>query len=198
MEKRFVPRISESGKSHEADAFGRPQLNEELYKRTLATLVEKYKPQAKKPGWIPFADARDLLIKSTLPLKPKRPFVNELRVQVAQKLNVDNNQIRIFSALDTPLDHFHGTDAIVRYLEMDGTPVDVKVDITQNESKDAAKADVIISAVEVDPESNKQAFEKGVADAADAVASALRTNINALRRTQSGERYAWRAKPEAS
>lgn len=198
MNERFVPKNIETGHSHELDAFGKPQLNEELYQRTLKILVEKYKSQAKLPGWIPFNDARDLLIRSTLPLKPKRPFINELRTQVAQKLGVDSNQIRIFSAVKTPLDIFHGTDAIVRYIERDGTPVDITLDITKNEKKDIAKANVLLEGVEVDPEHNKQSFDRGVQDAANAIAAELRTDIKAVHDTRSGDRFAWRAQPEAN
>lgn len=184
----------ETGTSHEADAFDKPQLNTELYNRKYAELVQKYKPQAKLEGWIPFNDAKDLVISSTLPLKLKRPFANELRTEVAKKLNLDPSRVRFFSAIGTPLDLFHGTDAIVRYLEENGTPIDITLDVTKNSAKDQSKARVLVTDIEVDPQSNKQAFEKGIRETADAVASAISQELSALQRKQSGEHRAWRAK----
>jgi hypothetical protein len=76
------------------------------------------------------------------PTEPNTLMLSDLQFTVADTIGVDANQVRIYSALGSAFDFFHGVDLFITY---EGRMV--TIDLTINESKRASgyKADVILS-----------------------------------------------------
>lgn len=76
------------------------------------------------------------------PLEPNTLMLSDLQFTVADTIGVDANEIRIYSALGSAFDFFHGVDIFIAY---EGKIV--TIDLTVNESKRASgyKADIILS-----------------------------------------------------
>lgn len=78
---------------------------------------------------------------------PPSAWLNDVHFRITQLLGLkDWSCLKVYSALGTALDQYHGVDLLVRYTEPEtGRMVDVTVDFTLNTKKDSYKADVIVS-----------------------------------------------------
>ena len=80
------------------------------------------------------------------PTDPEPRQANDLHFHVCRALGVDDfSRVRVFSALGTPLDRFHGVDFWVEF--GDGV---VTIDLTANKSKNRHKADVVVHPEELE------------------------------------------------
>ena len=72
---------------------------------------------------------------------PKPRLAGDLFANVAEKLDLDDwEDLKLYTAVGTPLDLFHGTDA---FFEYEGTIV--TIDLTINDKKQQHKADFVIN-----------------------------------------------------
>ena len=81
------------------------------------------------------------------PFNPKRFFPKSIRdtLKNEESLGVtEEEQIAFYTAVNSPLDRYHGVDAFVEYKKGEKT-VMVTIDVTMNSSKDSYKADVILA-----------------------------------------------------
>jgi hypothetical protein len=81
------------------------------------------------------------------PFNPKRFFPKSLRdaLKEQESLHVtDEDQIGFYTAVNSPLDRYHGVDAFVEY-KQEGKSIIITIDVTMNSSKDSYKADVILA-----------------------------------------------------
>jgi len=93
---------------------------------------------------------------------PAPRFVADLFATVADKLHLEDwNDLKLYTALGTPLDYFHGTDA---FFEYDG--IRITLDVSINRGKGTCKADF---------EANPRTMELEVI--ADGVANRIRRQI---------------------
>src|SRR3990167_10601589 len=93
-------------------------------------------------GYVPFRESVRL-VEANQPWDPADPSTrgaSDLHTQVAMALELEDwGELRLFSALKTPLDVFHGIDA---FFEWRGRVV--TLDLTSNQKKDEYKADLMI------------------------------------------------------
>jgi hypothetical protein len=81
------------------------------------------------------------------PFNPKRFFPKSIRdaLKNEEALSIeDESQLGFYTALNSPLDRYHGVDAFIEYRNGEKTVV-VTIDVTMNSSKDRYKADVILA-----------------------------------------------------
>lgn len=191
--------ILDSGAYHERDAFGMPMVNREKYDQLYAQMKEKYPsdaPDRMGVAYLPRTEAMKLIVDTALPLKPKQPFISHLKDKIAAKLGAeDPKSVRVFSAVKTPLDIYHGVDAFVRYSPPDGRPIDVTLDITEQKSKEQYKADVVLTGIEVDPEHNRRQFEQSVTFAAEDVVKRIKQELDLRHQRSKATPRTWRAAP---
>ncbi len=78
---------------------------------------------------------------------PPSAWLNDVHFRMTQLLGLkDWSCLKVYSALGTALDQYHGVDLLVRYTEPEtGRMVDITVDFTLNTKKDSYKADVIVN-----------------------------------------------------
>ncbi len=104
-------------------------------------------------GYIPFRESVRL-VEANQPWNPADPSTrgaSDLHTQVAMALELENwDELRLFSALRTPLDIFHGVDA---FFEWQGRVV--TLDLTCNQKKDGYKADLMIRPEDSDDDWNR-------------------------------------------
>lgn len=94
-------------------------------------------------GYMRFKEALQL-IKRHQPEQPTRTM-SKLRTLVARELDVVRGEVGLFTAVGSPLDVFHGTDAVAMF---DGKVV--TIDATLNPNKDSHKADIIATEADVE------------------------------------------------
>lgn len=73
------------------------------------------------------------------PTDPSSVAGNDLHALIVEELEEDYSSVKLFSALESPLDFFHGVDAFVEWRN-----AVVTIDITANPCKDSYKADIIL------------------------------------------------------
>ena len=74
------------------------------------------------------------------PSDPSIKTSNELHYKVAEKLGLDdNNDLKLYSALNSPLDYHFGIDAFFEWGDANFT-----LDFSTNPNKDMAKADMVV------------------------------------------------------
>ncbi len=81
------------------------------------------------------------------PFNPKRFFPKSLLEALRSDKDLDaeeEGQIGFYTAVNSPLDRYHGVDAFIEYKEKDKTFL-VTIDVTINSSKDSYKADVVLN-----------------------------------------------------
>lgn len=148
MAERYVPREQYYGREHEFDVFGKfketPGYREAL-KRMVAGQEKPY---------VPFRQSVELVerFSGEDPLHPTQEFLRDLRLEVIDKLGLDEDEVRAYTAVDTPLDRLHGADAFLAIkprrakretvVTLDATLLDAKLTGQQ-----ASKADVLVGDV---------------------------------------------------
>lgn len=97
-------------------------------------------------NYVPFMKCVEL-VKANQPRRwnPSRPptiSANVLQYLVAEALGLseDRDQVKLYTALRSPLDRFHGVDCFVEYNNKIAT-----IDLTVNPHKDSYKADFVLS-----------------------------------------------------
>lgn len=114
------------GKDFELDLFGLPRVGDPKYREGLE------KVQNRESNYVPFRAALELVSK----IQPTkyRPFAIKLTHKIAEVLgknhNFDNSRVRFYTTVDTPLDKFHGADAIIEIRREGIEPIQVRLGAT--------------------------------------------------------------------
>ncbi len=174
------PRDFYSGRLNERDALGD-------FKRTPA-FMRAYRAAANERGYVNYRQSVELVEQHYEgdPTNPAKPLANELRMAVIDELGLetdaDMDRIKFFTAIGTPLDHFHGVDAWIEFVPEVGPPRRVTIDVTLNPNKETHKADVIVQEFP-DPSENEERFMELVYDKyAPQLADKLRPAVNMMMR----------------
>jgi hypothetical protein len=126
------------------------------FKQDLIALQRKFEEN----GYLPFDTAMQFCREHQAedPLVPSKPFLQELFKHITDIVtesfeidDIDIDDLRFFSSVDTPLDIFHGIDGWIEIKHpKTGAFVSVTLDVTQNLGKlyDGHKADVIVQAID--------------------------------------------------
>lgn len=110
-------------------------------------------------SYVPYKEAMQVVLESDP--GPLSDSISELKSKVFNNISPESGYIRVRSALGTPLDIYHGVDAVMEYEGKIAT-----IDVTSNPEKivSGAKADIILSATldddgipQIDPNDMEQA-----------------------------------------
>ena len=164
----YSPREHYSGRQHERDLFGGINTNSNAYQ-------EEFQRIANERGYMPRNAALEL-VKHHQPWQdasnPDKDFLRELTIAVRDHLNLDaeqSNDVRAYTAVGTPLDVFHGTDAFLTIRE-GGREFVITLDATRNAKKleEGGKADVIVGDMPT-PEDEEDAYLAAIDSIAEEV-----------------------------
>jgi hypothetical protein len=178
-----------SGRELELDLFGSMDIGNPKYKAELARATTD--PIS---GYVPFQPSMELVRKfqPAPATEPKKDFFRELRIAVQEKLGVDigkdPDSVKAFTAVGSPLDKFHGTDAFISYTDK-GRECLVTLDASLRPEKQAYgwKADLIIGDVPT-PEDDEKGYLEVIAAYAGQIAEKIRQDMERDSRTGSVKR----------
>lgn len=153
-----------SGKEYEFDLVGEIKIDDPAYKQELAKLQEAVRArgyQPKRSDSLPFREAVELTKKFQPgdPTNPQKDFAREIRLALAEKLGLENdqemNRLKFYTSVGSPLDA-HGIDGFFTfsYIDAQGYPKEcvVSFDVTRNPDKDETlRADLLIGGDIPDP-----------------------------------------------
>jgi len=111
--------------------------------------------------YIPYRRSMDLIRRNQEPSSALCENGIKFRDAIAEHLNVDIEEVRVYGSLHTCLDEKHGVDMFVDFRGMT-----ITIDLTLNPQKAGYKADVIVG---------KEDVRNGFVLAADRVAYAIRS-----------------------
>lgn len=159
-----------SGKQYETEYLGAIDINDKEFLAALERVKKTSKEGSKFPYYVNYKNALNLARKFQPidksdpekkrmdPTNPKAPLAKDLRIELLDQLGIkdeESDRVKVFTAVGTPLDVFHGVDAFV---EIDGKVV--TLDITLREDISAKRKADIIDATELpDPDDEKEAEE---------------------------------------
>lgn len=153
-----------TGGMNEGDLLGELKV-QEGYMKELGSLVNER-------GFLARESAMRLIRKYYRddPTSPKKPFAAELRKQIGTFLRLvepeDWRRLKFYSAVGkkevSPLDFFHGIDAWIEWTKKnERDPMVVTLDATMRESKDDAKADLLVKNIP-DPGDDLNDFKQSI------------------------------------
>ena len=159
------------GKDFERDLFGLPRVGDPKYREELSKI-------SGSSGYVPFAPAFELSQK----IQPThhRPFATKLTHEVANALRKDksrnNLKVRFWTTVETPLDTFHGTDAIMEVLEDGYKPEMIRLGATTanqdvKERREAKKADLEIESSWLNVEDEEKLTKEKIPQLANQIKS---------------------------
>ncbi|MFZ2681795.1 MAG: hypothetical protein WAZ14_01750 [Patescibacteria group bacterium] len=186
VEKRGGSREFYSGRELEVDVFGKPKFPTE-YEQAYRRLAKE------RGGYLPYEKAQSLIREFTPddPTNPSKEFARDLRLAICEILELEGEEadiVKIYSALGTALDIYHGVDAWIE-IDLDGLHAEASMDVTHRSDKldDGHKADVILGDI-LEPENAKYLAEvdkyaETVADVLlDGLRNASKKGVRAVRR----------------
>jgi hypothetical protein len=161
-----------AGREFEADLLGTAEINDPKY----ADEVRKIVKEIGKP-YIPYRQALELVknFQSGDPTNPKKDFLRELRLAVADKLGLETDEdlegLRAYTAVGTPLDILHGVDGFISFGAPDKKEGIVTFDVTLQEDKQTGggKADLIIGDLP-DPDEDEAGYLAAIEKVAEQIA----------------------------
>mgnify|MGYP001559351445 CR=1 FL=1 len=130
--------------------------------------------------YVPFHRAMEWAEKHQFgdPTDPDPRFANDLHATVAQKLEIEDlRRVKFFTAVGSPLDHYHGIDAFFK-VEWNGKNFVVTLDVTMNPNKgDNYKADVVfyISAEGLDPRDDRKEYLEKIEEVAEMIVDKIKS-----------------------
>ncbi|KKT56108.1 MAG: hypothetical protein UW81_C0011G0010 [Candidatus Giovannonibacteria bacterium GW2011_GWC2_44_9] len=137
--------------------------------------------------YLPYREAVKLAkdIQQDNPASPKKPFMRDLRDAIVHKMDFKNaknaERLKIYTAVGTPLDHFHKADMFVELEDEDGKNSKIATgDATINKEKISdkdKKADVLIGEIP-DPTENKEEYNFAVAELAEKFTAVLKAKLS--------------------
>lgn len=128
-----------SGRQYERDYLGGIDPSNEDFLAALKRVKRTSKEGSKFPYYVTYKDALDLARKFQPidkrdpkkkridPTNPKAPLAKDLRIEILDQLGVEDEEsdkVKVFTAVGTPLDIFHGVDAFV---EIDGKVITLDI-----------------------------------------------------------------------
>lgn len=106
------------------------------------------------------------------PTDPGPRFANDVHALVAEKLGIEDlNEVKFFTAVGSPLDHFHGIDGFFR-IKTRGKEFVVTLDVTINPAKGKEyKADILIFIPPqgLDPREDRAAYLEKIGEVAEEI-----------------------------
>ena len=168
-----------SGRELETDVFG-------SFKKS-KKFIDAYRAAAGESGYVTYGLAMDLIRQfgESDPTNPDKEFATDLRIEISERLGLspeEEDRLKFYSAVGTPLDLYHGVDAWLEYeLSETGERISLTMDVTKRGDKisEGHKADFIIPEA---PEPESDAYLGFVEEQATEIPGQLKMRIDAAKR----------------
>ena len=168
MDKIYIG--GREGAEFEWDIFGSVDRNNPAYQKEL-------KKAMKPNGFVFYRDALNLVKKFQPgdPKNPERGFARDLRIAILDELGLteekDMDRLEFYTAVGSPLDHWHGVDSFFELRQKLGSPLRATLDAMMvSEAEKIArgqsvKADILVSEKELhlDDEAKLEEEQKRIA-----------------------------------
>lgn len=165
------------GKDFERDLFGLPRVGDPKYREELSKIQDK-------GGYAPFGPVLDL-VRKIQPTKA-RPFAFKLIHKVAEIIrknhDLGESRVRFLTTVETPLDEYHGTDAIIELVQKGKGPIRVRLGATtENESVKSArgskKPDIEIESIWLNIEDEEGLNKEKIPELANQIAHHIKEEM---------------------
>lgn len=154
--KKFESKFEQTGNIFEWQYIGEVDTNSREYQKELLRLQEEAAEKGSTRGHIPYEEAMELARKFQPfdPTHPNKPFARDVRISlldlmINKKLitnsEEDQDRVKFYTAVKTPLDTFHDVDAFVEFKDLDNKKYLVTFDLTLNPQKQKYKSDIIVT-----------------------------------------------------
>lgn len=176
------PRISNllerSGRIYEHNLFGEVKTDSPSYKEE----IRKCKPDSS--GYIPFKCALEVVKKFQPgdPVNPSHEFANTIRIAVIDELGIEDpeqmEKIRFYTAVGSPLDHWHGVDAFIE-VDFGNGKKEISTfnsSLRQDRAVEDIKADILVGSLP-DPEESEKEYWKKIEEIAKKAAEKIRPRV---------------------
>jgi hypothetical protein len=168
-------KVRYSGAEHEIDLLGSIPRDTKMRR-----LMEKMGADSES-GYMPYKKAVELAkhLQPGDPTNPDKDFLNELRIAVqdALELDPDDDSLKAFTAVGTPLDKFHGVDGFITLTDGQREHM-VTLDATlrQDKLEEGHKADIMIGELPM-PEEDEDAYIAAVEALGSQVADRMKEEM---------------------
>lgn len=164
------------GREFEADMLGEVDIFDPRFQADLKEIVERVGKR-----YVPYREALELAKKFQPgdPKNPKKDFLRELRLAVAEKLGLETTEelerVGAYTAVKSPLDVFHGVDGFIEVKEPNRSAEIITLDLSLNSEKVAqgAKADIVVGDLP-DSDDNENAYLQALEDLAEVIVAKIR------------------------
>lgn len=164
--KKYESKQEQTGNIFEWQFIGEVDTTNREYQKELFRLQEEAAQKGATNRHIPYDKAMELARKFQPfdPTHPNKPFARDIRISlldlmINKKLitnsEEDQDRVKFYTAVKTPLDLFHGVDAFIEYKDIDNKRYPVTLDLTLTKSKRVYRSDVVINELP-DPELDKE------------------------------------------
>lgn len=133
-----------------------------------------------RTGYLPYKTAMDLARRFQPwpdPTNPQKEFLRDFRIEVADRLKLTPGQerkLKVFTAVRSPLDVFHGVDGFIEFEPKPGATRFVTFDLSLNPKKEGGhKADLVITEEIPDPSEDEDGYLSRIDQIAAEVAARL-------------------------
>ena len=156
MKQRFESKFGQTGNLFEWQHIGEIDTKTPEYQKELKKLQEAAAEEGAKNGFVPFEKALELARKFQPfdPTHPNKPFARDIRISLLDLMinkglitETEENQdsVKFYTAIKTPLDTFHGIDGFIEFKDKDGKKYSATFDLTLNSKKQGYKSDIIVT-----------------------------------------------------
>ena len=153
---RHESKFELTGNLFERQVIGEVDTNSYEYRKELLKLQEEAAEKGATNRHIPYEKAIELAKKFQPfdPTHPNKPFARDIRISlldlmISKKLITENEEdqdrIKFYTAVKTPLDTFHSVDAFIEFKDSNEKKYLITFDLTLNPKKESGKSDVIVS-----------------------------------------------------
>ncbi|MBU4348163.1 hypothetical protein KJ671_01485 [Patescibacteria group bacterium] len=153
---KYESKFEQTGNLFEWQFIGEVDTNSYEYQKELYKLQKESAEEGVENDHIPYEKAVKLAKKFQPfdPTHPNKPFARDIRISlldlmINKKLitesEEDQDRIKFYTAVKTPLDIFHGIDAFIEFEDSNKKKHLVTFDLTINPQKIECKSDIIVT-----------------------------------------------------
>jgi len=154
--KNYKSRLGQTGNLFEWQFIGEVDTKTREYQKELQRLQEAATLKGGMRGHIPYEEAVELAKKFQPydPTHPNKPFARDVRISlldlmINKKLITDSEEdqdrVKFYTAVKTPLDTFHSVDAFIEFKDSKGKKFLTTFDLTLNPHKKEHRSDIIVT-----------------------------------------------------
>jgi len=147
--------MENTGHLFEWQFIGEIDVKSHKYQKELKKLQEEAAKETKN-NFIPFEKSMELAKKFQPfdPTHPNKPFARDIRISLLDLMinkgliaenEKDQDRVKFYTAVKTPLDIFHDIDAFIEFQDSDNKKYLITFDLTLNPNKLGYKSDIVVA-----------------------------------------------------